>query len=195
MIKATALFLLTLAGCTTSELCQAQQTEPLAMEPLFQLNPTDPIDLADQTRIYATTDRESVLLASAAALQDMGFSVTGGEKRFGLLVGSKKADVEGPGAGHAMAEAAVVTLSIMASILTGEDMVTDLPEQIAQEIHVSLLVSESGTRSGTEVRISLDRDMIYDQGYSVPDHTELPLVYQDFFERLSRAIYLEGEKL
>ena len=36
--------------------------------------------------------------------------------------------------------------------------------------------------------------MVYDQGGIVPDHTELPLVYQEFFERLSRAVYLEGER-
>lgn len=195
MKKLAAAVLIALAGCATPQLCQAQQTQPLAMMPLFQLNPTDSADLAAQTRVYPTRDREAVLLASASALQDMGFKVTGGEKRFGLLVGEKHADVEGAGAGHAMAEAAVVTLSILASLMTGEDMVTDLPEQIAQVIHVSLLVSESATRDATQVRISLDRDMIYDQGYSIADHTELPLVYQEFFERLSKAVYLEGEKL
>jgi hypothetical protein len=195
MKKSIVGFLVLLTGCATPFMCRAQQTEPLSMEPLFQYNPTDPADLSEQTRLYPTRDRESVLLASAAALQDMGFNVTGGEKRFGLLVGSKKADVEDPGAGHAMAEAAVVTLSIMASLLTGEDLVTDLPEQIGQEIHVSLLISEAGNRDATQVRISLDRDMIYDQGYSRPDHTELPMVYREFFERLSRAIYLEGERL
>ena len=195
MTKPIVSLLTLLTACAAPFLCSAQQTEPLAMEPLFQLNPTDPSDLSEQTRIFPTRDRESVLLASAAALQDMGFNVAGGEKRFGLLVGSKKAEVEDAGAGHAAAEAAVVTLSIMASLLTGEDLVTDLPEQIGQEIHVSLLVSESVGRGTTEVRITLDRDMVYDQGYSRPDHTELPLVYQEFFERLSRAIYLEGERL
>lgn len=192
-LASSALILLT--GCATPFLCEAAQTEPQDMTPLFQVNPTDAADLAAQTRLYTGTDSASVLFASAAALQDMGFKVTGGEKRFGLLVGFKRADVESAGAGHAMAEAAVVTLSIMASLLTGEDMVTDLPEQIEQVIYVSLLVTEAPSRNGIDVRISLDRDMIYDQGYSLPDHTELPLVYQDFFERLSKAIYLEGEQL
>jgi hypothetical protein len=98
---------------------------------------------------------------------------------------------------HAVAEAALVTVTVLLSIAVGEDLVTDLPEQVAQRIHVSLLVSESGGDDGgvTEVRVSLDRDMIYDHGGIIPDHTELPLVYQEFFAKLSRSVYLEEEQL
>lgn len=190
-----AVFLILIVGFATSLPSEAAQTKPLSMQPLFQQNPTSPADLAEQTLVYPTPDRDTVLLASAAALQDMGFTITGSSKRFGLVAGRKEADVEGAGVGHAVTEAAVVALSVMATLLTGYDIVTDLPEQIAQVIYVCVLVSRPGNRDITEVRISLDRDMIYDQGYSLPDHTELPLVYQDFFERLSRAVYLEGEKL
>lgn len=183
------------AALFASGAASADQTRPLGMEPLFQLNPTDSADLASQTRVFPTEDRNDVLLAGAAALQDMGFGITGGERRFGLLVGSKHADVEGAGVGHAIAEGAVVATTLLLSLMVGEDLVTDLPEQIGQQIHVSILVSPSRTRPGTEVRISLDRDMIYDQGYTVPDHTELPLVYEEFFDRVSKAVFLEGERL
>ncbi|HSG91050.1 MAG TPA: hypothetical protein VLA56_17665 [Pseudomonadales bacterium] len=187
--------LLLLAASLACGACLAGQTLPQGMAPLFQLDPTDAADLAEQTRIYPTTDRDAVLSASAAALQDMGFGVTGGERAFGVLVASKTADVEGAGVGHALAEGALVATTLMLSLLVGEDLVTDLPEQVSQEIHVSLLVSAARGGAATAVRISLDRDMHYDHGYSIPDHTELPLVYADFFEHLSRAVYLEGERL
>jgi hypothetical protein len=176
---------------------QANQTKPLTMEPLFQVNPTDSADLSEQTRWYATADREAVLRAAATALQDMGYQVTGGQKEFGLLLGEKTADVPGAGAAHTIGEAALVTTTVILSLLTGQDMVTDLPEQVAQVVHVSLLVNalDRGAKVDTQVRISLDRDMIYDHGGIIPDHTELPLVYQEFFDRLSKSIYLEGEKL
>ena len=88
-------------------------------------------------------------------------------------------------------------MTVILSLLIGEDVVTDLPEQVAQRIHINLLVSTAGddARNATEVRISLDRDMLYDHGGMIPDHTELPRVYQEFFEKLSKAIYLEGEQL
>jgi hypothetical protein len=35
--------------------------------------------------------------------------------------------------------------------------------------------------------------MIYDNGSVLPDHTELPSIYQEFFARLSKSVYLEGE--
>jgi hypothetical protein len=176
---------------------QANQTKPLAMEPLFQANPTDPADLSEQTRTYPTDDRAAVWLAAAAALQDMGYKITGGQKAFGLLVGQKTADVPGAGAAHGIGEAALVTTTVILSLLTGENMVTDLPEQVAQVVHVSLLVSplHRADSRDTQVRISLDRDMIYDHGGIIPDHTELPLIYQEFFDRLSKSIYLEGQKL
>jgi hypothetical protein len=174
----------------------AKQTEPLPMEPWFQLNPTSAEDLETQTRTFQKVPRSSVLFASAGVLQDMGYKITGGERRFGLLLGQKMAAVESPGAAHAIGEAALVTTTVILSLLVGEDLVTDLPEQVAQQIHISLLVSEGDSENGeVEVRISLDRDMHYDHGGIVPDHTELPKVYQEFFERLSRAVYLEGEQL
>ena len=92
-----------------------------------------------------------------------------------------------------MGEALLVTATTVLSIAVGENLIMNLPEQVEQRIYVSLAVAEdeSGVKA---VRISLDRDMVYDHGGIVPDHTELPLVYQEFFERLSRAVYLEGER-
>ena len=173
----------------------AQQTRPQGMEPYFRSNPTDAVDLGEQTRRYPQVDREAVLFAGSAVLQDMGFRVTGGERRFGLLVGEKTADVPGAGLTHAVGEAMLVTATTILSVALGENLIMDLPEQVAQRIHVSLLVTPDGDNGATTVRISLDRDMIYDHGYTIPDHTELPLVYQEFFERLSRAVFLEEQRL
>ena len=192
--KPVQVILLAIALGHCAEGALAEQTKPLGMEPLFQLNPTSAADLHAQSRSFATADRARVLNASASVLQDMGFKVTGGEWEFGVLVGEKMAEVSSAGAVHATAEAALVVTTVLLSLLSGQDMVTDLPEQVAQRIHVSLLVSDE--RSGsTGVRISIDRDMIYDHGGSIPDHTELPLVYEEFFERLSRSIFFEGERL
>jgi hypothetical protein len=165
------------------------------MEPYFRSNPTDAADLGEQTRRYPQADRQAVLFAGSAVLQDMGFRVTGGERRFGLLVGEKTADVPGAGLTHAVGEAVLVTATTILSLAVGENLIMDLPEQVAQRIHVSLLVTQEGDNGTTRVRISLDRDMIYDHGYAIPDHTELPLVYREFFERLSRAVFLEGQRL
>ena len=187
---AAALAMSCLVGATS-----AQQTRPQGMEPYFQLNPTDAQNLGEQTRRFAQADREAVLFAGAEVLQDMGFKVTGGERRFGLLIGEKIADVPGAGLTHAVGEALVVAATTILSVAVGEDLIMDLPEQVAQRIHVSLVVTKEGEDELTTVRISLDRDMIYDHGHIIPDHTELPLVYQEFFERLSSAVFLEGERL
>jgi hypothetical protein len=181
-------------ACCLPALTVAQQTRPQSMEPFFQTNPTSAQDLAEQTRRFPVVDREAMMFASIGVLQDMGFKVSGGEQRFGLLLGEKTADVPGAGLTHAIGEAALITVTVLLSVAVGENLVMDLPEQVEQRIYVSLLVSDEPDSELTSVRISLDRDMIYDHGGFIPDHTELPLVYQEFFERLSKALYLEGEQ-
>jgi hypothetical protein len=173
---------------------QARQTVELSMTPLFQLNPTDPADLVMQSRRFDAGESDVVLNGCLSVLQDMGYSITSGDRQLGLVTAKKRAEVLPPGLDHAVAEAVLVATTVLLSLLTGQDMVTDLPEQIEQTIFVSLLVSVED-ESQTLVRLSIDRDMRYDNGFIIPDHTELPLIYQEFFEKLSRAVFLEAHQL
>jgi hypothetical protein len=173
---------------------QAGQTAELSMMPLFELNPTDPADKDMQSRRFDTEERTVVVNGSLSVLQDMGYSITGGNRQLGLVTAKRKAEVPPPGLEHALAEAALVTTTIILSLLTGQDMVTDLPEQVEQTIYISLLVSGEA-ESQIQVRLSIDRDMRYDNGRVIPDHTELTLIYQEFFEKLSRSVFLEAHQL
>jgi hypothetical protein len=168
------------------------------MEPLFQLNPTSPTDLLAQSRSFPTADSNAILNASVAVLQDMGYQVKGGDRQLGLLYGDKVADVPRPGPDHDIAEAALVAVSILAIALGGgQGEIMDLPEQVVQHVYVTLLVvRETGhSAASVRVRLSIDRDMVYDQGYILADHTELPLIYQEFFDKLSKSVFLEAEQI
>ncbi|MEH6548353.1 MAG: hypothetical protein V7711_19035 [Pseudomonadales bacterium] len=195
MIKTSRYFcaalLLTCVGA------MAQQTKPLEMEPLFQFNPTSADDLASQQREFSTLDLTTVLDASTSVLQDMGYSVSGGDRQLGLLHAYKVADVPKPGLDHTLAEAGLVTVTVLASLLIGQDVVMDLPEQVSQHIYVSLLVSPVPREQprATRVRLSLDRDMLYDNGRVIADHTELLLINQEFFEKLNKSVFLEEAQL
>ena len=191
----TACLVLLLNGNGTA---LAQQTDPLGMEPLFQLNPTSAADLSTQSRSFPTADSKTVLDAAAQVLQDMGYQIKGGDRQLGLLYGDKIADVPRPGLDHDIAEAVVVVLSFIAiALVGGNGEAVDLPEQIAQHVYVTLLVTEETDHPAPSVRVrlSIDRDMVYDQGYIVADHTELPLIYQEFFEKLSKSVFLEAEQI
>ena len=171
----------------------ARQTKPQGMEPLFQLNPTSAADLATQSRSFPTDGGAGVQNAAVQVLQDMGYQVKGGNREIGLLYADKVADVPPPGGVHALAEAVVVTVSF----ILGRGDYVDLPEQVAQHIYVTLLIVEETAHpsASVRVRLSIDRDMVYDQGYILADHTELPLVYQEFFEKLSKSVFLEVEQI
>ena len=192
LVRVMALYF---ACSTVGQFALAQQTEPLGMVPLFQHNPTSPADLASQTRYFATADGTAVLDASTSVLQDMGYRIKGGERELGLVFGDKVAETPGAGPGHAVVEAVLVTLSIIASVYVGQDLIMQLPEQIAQTVYVSLLVTREPPEQpvSVRVRLSIDRDMIYDSGLTKADHTELPMVYQEFFEKLSKSVFLEAE--
>ena len=173
----------------------AQQTKPQSIEPLFTVNPTSIVDTATQTRRYASTDTGLIRDAAIQVLQDMGYKIRGGDKELGLVWGYKRADVPSAGTAHAVAEAMVVTLTVVLSGIIGENVITDLPEQVAQDIYVNLQISRSFDSASSIVRLSIDRDMIYDHGGLIPDHTELPAIYSEFFEHLSRSIFLEASSL
>ena len=173
---------------------QARQTVELEMMPLFELNPTTAADFTMQTRRFDTDERKIVLNGCMSVLQDMGYNITGGDRPMGLVVASRKAEVLPPGLDHALAEAAIVATTLILSLLSGQDMVTDLPEQVQQTIYISLLVTAESDGQ-TRVRLSIDRDMLYDNGRIIPDHTELPLVYQEFFEKLSKSVFLEAHQI
>ena len=176
--------------CLWAQFVGAAQTKPQAISPLFATNPTSSADLAVQTRRLHTDDSLRVLDAASALLQDMGYTVSDGSRVIGTISARRAADVEGAGIGHAVVEAVVVLIGLVG----GEAL--NLPEQVSQVIYISVLVDPDAASPGwTRVRISIDRDMIYDSGQVIPDHTELPLIYAEFFEKLARALFLEAQDL
>jgi len=171
-----------LAGCVT-------HSQP---EELFQLTPESASNRAMQTRMFETKDEAELLSASAAVLQDLGFQVEESVREVGFLRAAKERSAREYG--QYISRFFVLVLS-MGKVLT--------PVDLHQKISASLVarpVNPAATRQ--EVRIIFYRvvwkgDGQVDRTYIPPGQQKMemlrdPVLYQQFFAKLSKAVFLEG---
>lgn len=134
-----------------------------------------------QTRRFDTTDESRILTASAGLLQDLGFSIDASESKLGLLVGSKERDAtEGGQVAGAVAMALLFGVRtevdshqrIRASVVTHPN-----PGQVAVRVTFQRVVWNSANRISKLELI---------------DDAE---IYQEFFEKLSKAVFLEAHQI
>jgi hypothetical protein len=134
-----------------------------------------------QTRVFDTNDEAEILSASASLLQDLGFNLDESETDLGLLVSSKDRDAT---------EAGQVFLSIIVAAMGGTTAVYDT----TQKIRVSLITSPVGKNGDrTTVRVTFQR-IIWNNYGQVSGREKLndPKMYQEFFDKLSKAVFLEA---
>lgn len=137
-----------------------------------------------QTRVYSTNDEVQVLNASVALLQDLGFSIVETSAPLGVLVGSKERDAR---------EAGQIAGAIAMAILFGVAVPVDRDQTIRCSVVTQKL---SGERSGTAVRVTFQRIVRNTQGQvSKIEGLYDPSLYAEFFDRLSKALFLEAEAI
>lgn len=144
-----------------------------------------------QTRQFEGIFEADILAASAGVIQDLGFNIDESETKLGLIVGSKERDAT---------EAGQVAAAVIVALLGGGAMAIDRN----QKLRVSLVVrpvrlsSGNGLDAGDRhyVRVTFQR-MVWntqDQLTKI-EGLEDPQMYEEFFDRLSKAVFLEGHKL
>jgi hypothetical protein len=183
---------LTLAGCA--------HTPP---EEFFQLTPESAAHRAAQTRQFETSGDEELLSASAAVLQDLGFQVAESVREVGFLRAAKERSAREYG--QEIWRGVLFAISTI-SLAGGSNGLMLLPVDLHQQINASLVVrplNEQGTRQ--EVRILFYRIVWKSDGqsgnsYIAPGEQKMemirdPRIYQLFFARLSKAVFLEAHKI
>lgn len=167
LLLATSLLV---SGCVETIPKEALQLQPESMQ-LRQL----------QTRSFETQDEEKLLAASVGVLQDLGFSVDESETQLGVVVGSKDRDAM---------EAGQVAGAIMVAVLFGVNM----PVDKNQKIRASLITRP--TAGKTNLRVTLQRVVWNTQGQvSRSESIEDTQIYQEFFEKLSKSVFLEANEI
>lgn len=145
-----------------------------------------------QTRLFETSNEKELLSASAAVLQDLGFQVEESVREVGFLRATKERSAR---------EYGQYIQQALFMILFGKIPV-DLHQKIAAGL-VTRPLNKHATKQ--EVRIVFYRviwkgDGQTDRHYIPPgrQHMEMiwdPEIYQQFFAKLSKAVFLEAHTL
>lgn len=145
-----------------------------------------------QCRGYDTRDEKKILQASASALLDMGFNIEESETKLGLVVASKEADATDK------AQVAFVTTGLVLGALSGSHVSTaaygDLDD--VQKVRASLVTTPGSGKKDTQVRITLQR-IVWNKNRQISRMETLqdPRLYQGFFDRLSKSVFLEEHQI
>lgn len=178
-----------LSGCV-------QHTQPDA---LFQLTPESAGNRAMQTRLFETKDDRELLSASAAVLQDLGFQVEESVREVGFLRAAKERSAREHG--QDLSRFFIWLLSTPLVFLQQPPLLmpVDLHQKIAATLVARPLNAES-TRQ--EIRIVFYRVVWKGEGMSGRQHiapgeqrmemVRDPVLYQQFFAKLSKAVFLEA---
>lgn len=173
-----------LAGCATTEAKQ-----------FFVLAPEAPAHKAAQTRFFETRAPNELLSASAAVLQDLGFHIEESGRELGFLRAAKERSART--SSQMYGRIAFLILSLGSAL-----MPIDLEQRIAATL-VARPVDADATR--WEVRIMFYRvvwkgDGMAGRDYVPPGEQSMemirePFIYQQFFAKLSKAVFLEAYTL
>lgn len=141
-----------------------------------------------ETRRYDGIKETDLVIASSNVLQDLGFNLENSELKLGVLTASKERDAT---------SGAEIVGAVVVALLTGALM----PVSKDQTIRVSLVVRpviDSNQKALPEsqfVRITFQRIVRRTDNSTQVETLRDAQLYQDFYERLSKSVFLEAQKL
>lgn len=136
-----------------------------------------------QSRRFKTNDEKKIISAVAAVLQDLGFNLDESETKLGVVVASKDRDA---------VEAGQVAGAFVVAVLFGANAAT---YDHKQKMRASVITSPTKNNS-TMVRTTFQRIVWNQRGIiSKLERLNEPKAYQNFFSKLSKAVFLEAHKI
>ncbi len=178
-----------LSGCGTSR---------ATPESFFQLAPESAKHKAQQTRTFDTSQEKELLSASAAVLQDLGFQIKESASDLGILRAVKERGAREYGQ-------EIMQGLIMIMGLFAQDVFI-IPVDVHQQIAATLATRPvAGDSSRFTVRIIFHRVIWRGHGKAGDNHIapggqwmEMiydPEIYQQFFAKLSKSVFLEAHQI
>ena len=150
----------------------------------FKLSATSLEDRQMQSRKFTTLDTKLLLSSGASVLQDLGYTIDESNVGLGVLTASKQADATNAGQ---------IAGAVMLALLTG----TVTPTDDEQKIRICLVIQDGlADESSSIARITMQRIIWNTQGQiSRVESINAPEIYQAFFEKLSKATFLEANQI
>jgi hypothetical protein len=154
----------------------------------LELAPEDLVQRPLQSRQF-DTDEQTLLAASTALLQDLGFMIEDSEPAYGLIACSKHRDAS-------RTEQMIGAFAL--AMLTGVVPPVDRDQWIRASVVTQPVAVDAAdpAKCRTVVRVSFQRIVRNQRGLvSRQEGLVEPQMYRDFFEKLSRSLFLEAHEL
>ena len=170
--------------------CVACETMP---KDAFRLSETAMETRSIQSREFQDVTDIEILSASTAVLQDLGYAIDEVEKELGVLTASKRADAKDPR--ETIGLIVLDTATCILTLLIGCDNENYLTADSTQDIRLTLVVLPAlDDDRAYNVRMTMQR-VIWDRENRLKDQETIlePEIYQAFFDKLSKSVFLEKE--
>jgi len=137
-----------------------------------------------QTRKYNTTAEDKIINTCVNVLQDSGFTIENTELKLGTILASKEREA---------VESGQVAGAIVIAVIFGVSIPIDKNQKMFASIVVSPAASE---KNASLVRITFSR-LVWNSRNAVSkaERLEDPEVYQTFFSKLSKGLFLEAQSI
>jgi len=156
--------------------------QPKIPKDALALSPTSLQDRQLQTRIFETNDEKMLLTASAAVLQDSGYTIEESEVSCGVIVSTRDRDVTETG-------------EVVGSIALGVCCGVPLPYDTRQKVEASLVTKPIDGRR-IAVRITFQHIVWNDRNQiSKREQINDPEIYEEFFAKLSKSVFLTAHEI
>jgi len=148
-----------------------------------------------QTRSFEVSDEADIIGASVALLQDMEYNVDEVEPALGLLTASKTVDADSESQ-----KAGLIALDVLAGVFAtlgggspGGSAYMSADDRI--DLDLTLVVLPSLAREGDYTARFTIQSTLWDKSDRLKEEgaIEDPAVYQEIFDKLSKALFLEKE--
>lgn len=151
-----------------------------------------------QTRRVEGIDEKALLAASVGVLQDLGFNIDESETQLGVIVASKKRSAIDTSDIAVSALESLIIGMVAAALSDDHESEGDINFDVTQKIRISIVTRPALDSSGQPrpdaqvIRVTIQRLVWDDEGnLTHAESIEDPKVYQKFFDRLSKSIFLE----
>lgn len=186
-------FIVIMAGCMLVGCAHTPTAESF-----FQVTPESAKLCAMQTRMFETSSESELLSASASVLQDLGFQLDETSKDMSMLRAAKER-----GAREYGQEIARVLIFILGAL--GQKAIL-MPVDLHQQINAVLVARPSPANSSLySVRVVFYRSVWQGDGNTgdqpIPPGAQMmeiidnPMIYQQFFAKLAKSLFLEVQEI
>ena len=146
-----------------------------------------------QSRTYEDVTDIQILSASSGVLQDLGYAIDEVEKELGVLSASKRASAKNEM--EIVGNIALDVLDCLFTFMLGCENDSYSSSKDVQDIKMTLVVlPEPDKENAYRVRLTMQRVVWARNGDLIEQETiNDAVVYQSFFDKLSKSVFLEQE--